>query len=472
MSIISINPQDNRPLVEQIVAGFMRLIDTQSLRKGSRLPSIRQFALEHQVSRFTVVQAYDRLVAAAYITSRKGSGFFVCKNNNEITQHSAVTDDLEQSVDVLWILRRYLNDDKRRYQPGSGWLPADWLDDGMVRRAMRQVSRGSGSTLVQYGKGQGFLPLRQILQQRLADQGIHLHTDQIITTHGVSHALDLIARYYIKRGDIVLVDDPAYFNLFGCFQTLGAKIIAVPRIKDGPDIHALEKILHRHSIKLFVTSSLLQNPTGTNISPAVAFQLLNLAQQHDFMLVDDDIYGDFHSQRQDRLGTLDQLNRVIQISSFSKTISGSLRVGYIACHQEIANNLLNLKLLTHFCCSELNERIVYEILSEGLYRKHLNRLQRQLDAARENTLQQFDHLGIEVLDAPTQGYFLWGRLPDNGVQPRNAAALASLSLKQDMLTAPGNIFSLQPSISAWMRFNIAYLQQKGALPLLEQLLVK
>jgi DNA-binding transcriptional MocR family regulator len=470
MSIISINSQDSLPLVEQVVQGVKQLIDLQNIRPGSRLPSIRQFATDHQISRFTVVQAYDRLVASGHLSSRKGSGFYVSKAVAEVVQQSAVSNDLDQAVDVLWVLKRYLHDEMRRFQPGSGWLPSDWLDADMVRRAMRQVSRGTHSTLVQYGRGQGYLPLRQALQQRLEDQGIGTSVDQIITTNGVSHALDLIGRYFIRRGDIVLVDDPAYFNLYGCLQALGAKIVGVPRKHDGPDIERLAQLLKTHKVKLFITSSVLQNPTGSSMSPAVMFQLLNLADQHNFLIVDDDIYGDFHAETQNHLATVDQLRRVIHVSSFSKTISGSLRVGFIACDKELAIELLNLKLLTCFTCSELNERITYEILTEGLYRKHLNRLHRKLDSARSETLNKLEFLGLEPFIEPMHGYFIWARLPEINRVQANAAELASKALKLDMIVAPGNTFSLSLGISPWMRFNVAYCQQEGTFDVLQKLI--
>jgi DNA-binding transcriptional MocR family regulator len=470
MSMILINSQDSLPLVEQVVQELKKLIDLQRIRPGSRLPSIRQFALDHQISKFTVVQAYDRLVASGHLIPRKGSGFYVSKAAAEVIQHSAISDDLDQTVDVLWVIKRYLYDEVRRFQPGSGWLPPQWLNADIVRRAMRSVSKGSENTLVQYGRGQGYLPLRQLLKQRLKYQGIEASTHQIITTYGVSHALDLIGRYFIRRGDVVMVDDPAYYNLYGCLQALGAKIVGVPRMHDGPDIEKMTALLKNYNVKLFITSSVLQNPTGSSMTPSVMFQLLNLADLHDFLIVDDDIYGDFHTETRTNLATLDQLRRVIHVSSFSKTISGSLRVGFIACDKELAPQLLNLKLLTCFTCSELNERIIYEVLSEGLYRKHLNSLNRKLDSARADTLNQLEVLGLQPFIEPTHGYFIWARLPPKNGFLVNTAELATKALKHDAVVAPGNIFSPSPEISPWMRFNVAYCQQDGAMSVLKKIL--
>ncbi|MEH6824380.1 MAG: aminotransferase class I/II-fold pyridoxal phosphate-dependent enzyme [Motiliproteus sp.] len=114
----------------------------------------------------------------------------------------------------------------------------------------------------------------------------------------------------------------------------------VPRNADGPDTQAMEALILEHRPKLFVTTAVLHNPTGTSTSQAVAYRLLQLAEKYDLMLIEDDIYGDFHGGRATRLAALDQLNRVIYVSSFSKTISASLRVGFMACHKDLAQDMM------------------------------------------------------------------------------------------------------------------------------------
>jgi len=453
MALVEINHQDSLPLIEQIVRGVMHQVDNRALRSGSRVPSIRAFATDHGVSRFTVVQAYDRLVAAGYLNSRKGSGFYVSKPLAEVVSDAEPACDLDRAVDVLWLLRRAMQDDQHRYQPGCGWLPAGWLDAGGLQRGLRQLSRGAAAPLVNYGRAAGYMPLRQDLQRRLGDVGIHADTRQIITTHGISHALDLICRYLVRRDDVVLVDDPSYFNLFGMLRLLGARVIGVPRRPDGPDMEVMAQLMAVHRPRLFVTSSILHNPTGSSISPAVAYRLLQLADQHDMLIIDDDIYGDFHPNPPARLAALDQLNRVIYVSSFSKTISASLRVGYIACHPDLAQELLDLKLLTHLASSEIGERVIHQVLVEGYHRKQMNRVQARLERAREHALGELERSGLRPFIEPEQGFFVWAELPPGAM---NAAELAHLALQQDIVLAPGNIFRPVPVASPWLRFNVAY----------------
>lgn len=460
MSMISINQQDSVPLVEQVVQGVRQQVDERVLRQGTRLPSIRQFAGDHGVSRFTVVQAYDRLVASGYLQSRKGSGFYVSKP----VAHNALKEpacDLDRAVDILWLLRRSMTDRNFAHMPGCGWLPSSWHDGANLQRGLRSLSRSPVGPLVEYGRAAGYLPLRQDLQHRLNELEIGASTDQIITTHGVSHALDLLTRYFVRPGDTVLVEDPAYFTLFGTLKLLGAKVVGVPRNLDGPDTAVMEALIIEHRPKLFITTAVLHNPTGTNTSQAVAYRILQLAEKYDLMVVEDDIYGDFHGGQATRLAALDQLNRVIYVSSFSKTISASIRVGFMACHKDLAQELIDLKLLTSLTTSETSEQLVHQVLAEGHYRKTMVRLQDRLHGARQQTVAQLERIGLSLFCEPEYGMFLWAKLPQ-GVE-QNAAELAHRALAEDIMLAPGNISRPQQSSSPWLRFNAAFCQDQPLL---------
>src|SRR4029434_9554465 len=122
--------------------------------------------------------------------------------------------------------------------------------------------------------------------------GITGHPGQILLTHGTSQALELVIRYLLKPGDAARVDDPGYYNMFGNLRLQGVTMLAVPRNPDGPDIAVLEQLASAHRPKVYLTQSVMQNPTGTDISPHVAFKLLQAAERHDFTVVEDDIFCD------------------------------------------------------------------------------------------------------------------------------------------------------------------------------------
>src|SRR3954470_2954651 len=283
--------QDHR-LPAQLAARFAQRIETHALRPGTRLPSIRNCARESRVSRSTVVEAYDRLIAAGLVESRRGSGFYV-RLRHKAQRRAAAAHPLPGTVlDVSWLLRAQRRQSPGSEQPGAGLLPENWLDHELVAAAVRGVGRSRGSWLLKYGAVEGYLPLRETLATRLAHLGIDAPADQIVTTAGATHAIDLVARRFLVPGDVVFVEDPAWFVMFARFAAFGARIVGVPRTAEGPDIAALQSLLAREKPKLFILNSVAHNPTGSCMSTANANRVLELAVRHDFMIVEDDIYGD------------------------------------------------------------------------------------------------------------------------------------------------------------------------------------
>ena len=254
-------------LIDQIVRTVAARIDEKSLRGGTRMPSIRQFAATHAVSAHTVVAGYDKLVASGYLESRRGAGFFVRERSplNAGQRSLAPTgaastvaeDHVPQALDVVWLIRNMFRQVPLQKVPGSGLLPAEWLDGKMIADALRSVSRQHSSLLLNYGAPQGFLPLRQQLQLKLAELEIGAAPEQIVTTVGVTQALDLVAREFTRPGDTIFVDDPAWFLMFGSFAALGAKVVGIPRLPDGPDLVQLAQLAALHKPRLYVINSVL-----------------------------------------------------------------------------------------------------------------------------------------------------------------------------------------------------------------------
>jgi DNA-binding transcriptional MocR family regulator len=456
-------------LVDQIVRSVEVRIDDKLLRSGSRMPSIRQFADTHQVSRFTVVEAYDRLVAKGCLESRRGSGFYVRERSSMIHASGAnkLTADVQtRQLDVVWLVRNMFRQVPPQKMPGSGLLPGDWLDADLIANALRAVSRQNQNLLLHYGTPQGFLPLRQQLQLKLAELEIAVAPEQIVTTSGVTQALDLIARHFTQPGDTIFVDDPAWFLMFASFAAMGVKVVGIPRLSDGPDIGRLAEMAARHKPKLFVINSVLHNPTSTSLSAAKAFQVLKIAEQFDFTIVEDDIYCDMHPgatvQPATRIAALDQLHRVIYLGGFSKTLAANLRVGFIATSPEMAQHLSDRKILSTLTTSEIGERVVYKILSEGHYRKHLDRLRSKLNQVRDKTVRQLERTGLKMDISAPVGMFVWA---DTGCDTN---VLTEKAMEQGYLLAPGSLFSPNQLPSTRMRINVTTMSDSGLLRFLEK----
>ncbi len=452
------------PLADQIVRGVAGRIEERLLRPGARMPSIRQFAATHGVSPFTVVASYDRLVAQGYLDSRRGAGFFVRERPQPARHVSEPGPKGAATLDIAWLVRNLFRQAPMQLSPGAGVLPADWLDGAAVANAMRALSRQNSAGLLGYGAPQGFLPLRQQLQHKLLEVEIEAAPEHIVTTLGVTQALDLVAREFCRPGDTILVDDPAWFLMFGSFAALGLNVVGVRRLADGPDLEQLAELAARHRPSLFVINSVLHNPTSCSLSAAKAYGLLRLAEQFGFTVVEDDIYADLHPGGATRLAALAGLERVVYLGGFSKSMAPNLRVGFIATSQERAERLADRKMLCTLSTSDIGERVVYKILSEGLYRKHLDRVRARLDAARPKALRQLEALGLRLDPAPSAGMFVW---VDAG---RDTNAVAARAMREELLLAPGSLFSPKQLASTHMRLNVAALQDPGTIRLLERAL--
>jgi DNA-binding transcriptional MocR family regulator len=443
-------PGADRSLPEQLAARLALRIDEHALKPGTRLPSIRRCAQEQQVSRSTVVEAYDRLIAGGYVESRRGSGFYVrgrpaAAGAGRARAGRAAAAPPARGLDVVWLLRSMFRQMPGSDHPGAGLLPPHWLDGELIGAAVRSVGRAAGTALLSYGLPEGYLPLRQQLAQRLAQVEIGAAPEQIVTTQGVTQGLDLVARRFVGPGDSVFVEDPGWFVMFGRLAAFGAQVVGVPRGPEGPDLAVLANLLARHQPKLMVLNSVLHNPTGSVLSAAVAHRLLKLAEEHGFMLVEDDVYGDLQRGRALRLASLDQLRRVIYLGGFSKTLAASLRVGYLAAAPELARELTDLKMLTGLTTPELGERVVARILAEGQYRRHVERLRGKVDAARDKTARALERMGARLVTPPEAGMFLW---VDFG---RDTNAIAAEGSSRGILCAPGSLFSPTQLPSTRMR---------------------
>jgi DNA-binding transcriptional MocR family regulator len=452
MLSLAISRKSGQPLADQIVAGIERQIDDRHLRPGTKLPSIRSFAESYNVSRFTVVEAYDRLVAMGCLQSRRGAGFYTAVASVAVeTKHPAPSDNHKRNEELVWLIRRLLEADENTILAGGPWLPNSWLDEAGIRQSLNVLARKNGAYLIEYGHPFGYLPLREHLALMLAGIGIAAHPGQILLTQGTSQALGLIIRYLLKPGDAALVDDPGYYNMFGNLRMQGVQMLAVPRNPDGPDIAILESLAAAHRPKVYFTQSVMHNPTGTDMATHVTFKVLQAAERHNFTVVEDDIFCDLQVKATPRLATLDQLNRVIYARSFSKTLSGSLRVGFVACSQDIANELADIKMLTSITSSPFTERLIYRMLVDGHYRKYLSRLQQRLGEVRRDVVRAFEQIGLELFAEPADGMFVWARFPHID----DSLALAEAAQRDGIMLAPGTVFRPHLERSPWMRFNVA-----------------
>ncbi|MHA3081621.1 aminotransferase-like domain-containing protein [Acinetobacter sp. ANC 5383] len=435
--------------IERVITFVQQQIDDRVLVAGARLPSLRQLAQQLEVSISTVIEAYAQLVTAQRIEARAGAGYFVTGIRASYA-FTAIAPRLDREVDPLWISRQSLEANSTHLKPGCGWLPEHWLPEDLIRKALRVVSRSTTSHLVGYGQPLGFAELRHLISQRMQMTGVVAHPDQILLTDSGTHAIDLVCRLFLNPNDVVLIDDPCYFNFHALLKTHQVKTISIPWTETGPDLEQFRAAL-AHKPRLYITNSGIHNPTGGQLSLATAYQILKMVEQTDLVIVEDDIFADLEYVPAPRYAALNGFAQVIQIGSFSKTLSASIRCGYIATQNQWVEQLIDLKIATCFNNNQLNTELIYHALTDNAYRKHVEWLKQQLALAVSRTIQNLQPLGIDPWIIPQAGMFLWCRLPDG----YSTKEISKICLSQGVILAPGNAFSTHQSAEQFLRFNVA-----------------
>ncbi|WP_332847156.1 aminotransferase-like domain-containing protein [Pseudomonas lactucae] len=449
---LGIDRQALVPVVQQIVSAVAQWIRESGVSPGTRLPSIRQLALDNLLSQSSVIEAFERMVAQGLLAPRQGAGFVVAHPPAAYEGH------WYEGAEQVW--GAFVDNPLGELKLGCGWLPDAWRESDDLSYAIREVSRTDTAGLFNYSTPLGLPALREQLLKRLTRNHIASSLDRILTTAGASHAQDLLIRTLLKPGDSVVVETPGYGNLYRQLAFQGVRLLEVPRTRSGPDISALEALLHTHHPKCLFTQSLYHNPTGTSLCRAVAERLLELAHRENFLIIEEDVYADLQHASCTRLSALPHADRVIYVASFSKTLSSALRVGYLCASTAIITQLVGLKTLTGFGTSRFAEAVVAVLLANGTYRKWVQRLRKRLSAEMTATLQVLEDEEWEVFAVPAGGMFVWAR-PAAGQQSRLQACARRLGV----LLSPGALFSPTGETSEWLRINVAYAGDQRALAL-------
>ena len=454
-------------LTEQLADRFAEQIRNRLLAPGSRLPSIRDCARRHQVSASTVVAAYDQLLALGLVEARRQRGFFVREGSRLMRTDLSATRPQQTPgpaprrplpISATTLMRGMFQPPGSQSMPGLGTLPPEWLDLTMLANALRRVGNGRqlAELALQYGEPAGDLRLRHALTHLLAERGVSAEPGQLITTIGATHGLDVVTRSLLRAGDTVLVDEPGWSVEYARLAALGLRVLPVPRRDEGPDLAVMEQLIEAQAPaerpRLYVTVSVLHNPTGSSLSLQAAHRLLQLAQRHDFMVLEDDSYAYLAPTHQPRLAALDALERTIYVGGFSKILAPNWRVGFIAAPTALVERFTDTKLLSTLTTPGLCEQAMAHCLEQGWLRRHAERVVQRLDSARGRTVRLAEAHGCRFA-APPRGLFGW---VDAGC---DTELLSQHMLDDGWLLAPGALFHATPRPTSLMRVNFASAQE-------------
>ncbi|MEP7057424.1 MAG: PLP-dependent aminotransferase family protein [Caldimonas sp.] len=462
----------DKTLTEQLSARYAERIRQRLLAPGARLPSVRECARRHRVSPHTVVAAYDQLLALGLVDAKKQRGFFVRDLAGELREGAAEGRGVKRGAggalrveraprpplpfSATALIRGMFQPPGARPMPGLGTLPAEWLDLPLLAGALRKVTSGAqlGALSLQYGDPAGEIRLRAALALKLEDHGIRASAQQIVTTIGATHALDIVTRTLLRSGDSVLVDEPGWSVEYARLAALGLRVLPVPRGEEGPDLGVMQRLIDAQQPherpRLYVTVSVLHNPTGASLSLQAAHKVLKLAQANDLHIVEDDTYAHLAPAHLPRLAALDALERTIYVSGFSKILVPNWRVGFLAAPPELVDRLVDTKLLTTLTTPGLTEQALAHCLEQGLLRRHAERVMTKLAAARARAVRLAEAHGCRFAAAP-RGLFGW---VDVGVDTERLAE----AMWDEWFIAPGALFHAVHRPTTLMRINFATTQ--------------
>ncbi len=467
----------SQSLTEQLADRFAQRIRSRLMAPGARLPSVRQCAEQHNVSPSTVVAAYDQLLAQGLVEARKNRGFFVREMHPALAESAQSAPELIANagatgawstahwlamrgvgrgappVNATALIRGMFHKISAKPQPGTGVFPPDWLESTFMPAAVRKVTstRALQEFSLQYGEPMGDSGLRRLLAKKLTTLNVQAPPEQIITTVGATHALDIVSRTLLRAGDPVMVEEPGWAVEFARLSALGMQILPVPRRADGPDLDVMARYCEVHRPKLYVSVSVFHNPTGYCLSPGSAHRVLQLANQHNFHIVEDDTYSHIAPEHATRLTALDGLQRTIYVSGFAKILAPNWRVGFLAAPPDLVEPLLDTKLLATLTTPALLEKALALCIEQGQLRRHAERIRTRLDAARARCVKLALQAGCTFAAEPA-GLFGW---VDTGV---DTDALAQRMLDEGYLLAPGALFHAERKPSTLMRINFATAQ--------------
>ena len=332
----------------------------------------------------------------------------------------------------------------------AGGLPAsDVFPTERFREACSKVLEQQASLALQYGATEGYEPLREMVARHIARYGIKAKSENVLITSGSQQALDLIGKLLINSGDRVLVEAPTYLGALQAFNVYGAEYLSVLSDEDGMRSDLLETPLRSGPKFMYVLPN-FQNPGGTTLSEGRRHELVLLADKYGIPIIEDDPYGQlrYEGEHLTPLVVLDRENlrrdsgysigNVIYLSTFSKTLSPGLRLGWIVAPPEVIAKLVQLKQGADLHTSTFGQMVAYEVARDNFLDEHVKLIRRVYCERRDVMLEALaQYFPPEVTwTRPKGGLFLWVTLAPG----MDAQQLFESALRESVAFVPGDCF--------------------------------
>ena len=443
---------------ENLATLLAERIEQGLYRHGEKLPSVRNLSQEHGVSISTVQQAYQVLENLQLITPQPRSGYFVAPRKAK-PPVPAISRPVQRPVDVTqWDEVLTLLDarsDKEMLNFGGGAPDISQPTLKPLWREMARLVQHNQCDILSYDALQGRRELREQISRLMVDGGTVVDPEDIVITNGCHGALSIALLSVCKPGDIVAVESPSYYGTMQLLRGFGIKVMEIPTDPEtGISIEALELALEQWPIKGVILVPSCSNPQGSIMPDARKKAILALAQRHDIVIFEDDIYGELVTDypRPRTIKSLDIDDRVLLCSSFTKSVAPGLRVGWIVPGR-YRDRVLHMKYAAIGSTVPTNQLAMAAFIRDGHYHRHIRRMRQFYQQHLETYtcwIRQYFPCGICVT-RPKGGYMLWVELPEGVDMICVSRQLCRLKIQ----TAPGSLFSASGKYRNCLRINCA-----------------
>lgn len=341
----------------------------------------------------------------------------------------------------------------------AGGLPyVNGLPKDELASVMDRVIRESHATALQYGSTEGLAGLKSQLVEIMSEEGLEADTDHILVTTGSQQALDLLSRIFIDPGDKIIIEGPTYLGALSAFRPTNPEFITIPLDRDGIKVELLKDALERaggDKPKFIYVVPNFHNPAGATISMSRREELIELAYDHDLIIIEDNPYGllRFEGEPLPPLAAMDS-ERVIYVGTLSKIVSPGIRVGWVLAQAPIIDKLATLKQSADLCSSNLSQAFAEEYLSRGLCKKNLPHLRDLYKERRDAMISSLEEHFPEESSwtKPEGGLFIWASLPEY----LDTSKMLPLAIENKVAFVPGSAFYHDGSGKNNMRLNFSF----------------
>lgn len=441
MNDFVLNKNSEEPLYVQLYSEIKRQIE-QSELDDEKLPSIRKLSKKLGVNNITVINAYKMLEQEGYVYSIEGSGTYVSKITN--SSELAYLDDGDMDLMLSGILP--INKDSVNFASVSP--TPDLFPIEEFKHALIEVLDRDGGQAFLYPEVNGYEPLRDSISKFLMDNyEIDVNRNQILITSGGQQGLDIIAKSMVNPGDTIIMENPTYSAAFEAFKSRGARIVGIAMKDDGIDIDVLKASIKSHTPKFFYMMTNYQSPTTYTYSMEKKLEILNLAKEYGFYIIEDDFLTDlyFYNDIKTPLKTLDDFDKIIFIKSFSKVFMPGVRIGFVTLPNRLLKGIIKAKHTTDISSSGYLQRAFDLYLRKGYWRSHIENIRKVYSEKYKimmDNLSILDKYGIKYTK-PNGGLSIWLKLPNNV----NSSSLYYECVENNLSLVPGKVFFINNNLN-------------------------